>query len=146
MKNDETEFVDAILRNDFVSFLYRCFLWLNPGATFLDNWHLRAIAYQLDRVRRGEITRCSRRRTAHGRLLRRDRTREGRTPESDPRLLGRSRFLRDASASPALPSGVKSDIAEPWRPLIHLPDILADGAAKQCGTSGYFCRKIAARA
>jgi len=57
MKNDETEFVDAILRNDFVSFLYRCFLWLNPGATFLDNWHLRAIAYQLDRVRRGEITR-----------------------------------------------------------------------------------------
>ena len=57
MKNDEAEFVDAILRNDFVSFLYRCFLWLNPGATFLDNWHLRAIAYQLDRVRRGEITR-----------------------------------------------------------------------------------------
>src|ERR1700747_2478904 len=57
MKNDETEFVEAILRNDFVSFLYRCFLWLNPGATFLDNWHLRAIAYQLDRVRRGEITR-----------------------------------------------------------------------------------------
>src|ERR1700745_3976970 len=57
MKNDEAEFVEAILRNDFVSFLYRCFLWLNPGATFLDNWHLRAIAYQLDRVRRGEITR-----------------------------------------------------------------------------------------
>jgi choline dehydrogenase-like flavoprotein len=36
---------------------------------------------------------------------------------SDPRLLGRSRFLRDASASPALPAGVKSDIAEPWQPL-----------------------------
>jgi cholesterol oxidase len=36
---------------------------------------------------------------------------------SDPRLLGRSRFLRDASASAALPAGLKADIAEPWAPL-----------------------------
>ena len=34
-----------------------CFLHLNPGAPFLPNWHIKAIAYQLDRVRRGEITR-----------------------------------------------------------------------------------------
>src|SRR3984893_10366154 len=49
--------VDAILRNDFEIFLERCLLSLNPGAPFLPNWHIKAIAYQLDRVRRGEITR-----------------------------------------------------------------------------------------
>jgi predicted phage terminase large subunit-like protein len=48
---------DAVMRGDFVSFLYRCFLHLNPGAQFLPNWHIRAIAYQLERIRRGEITR-----------------------------------------------------------------------------------------
>jgi cholesterol oxidase len=36
---------------------------------------------------------------------------------SDPRLLGRARFLRDASASPALPANLKADITEPWQPL-----------------------------
>src|ERR1700680_2686139 len=49
--------IDAILRNDFESFLHRSVLYLNPGAPFLPNWHIKAIAYQLDRVRRGEITR-----------------------------------------------------------------------------------------
>jgi hypothetical protein len=48
---------DAVMRGDFVSFLYRCFLHLNPGAQFLPNWHIRAIAHQLERIRRGEITR-----------------------------------------------------------------------------------------
>ncbi|MCP3409919.1 phage terminase large subunit [Bradyrhizobium sp. CCGB01] len=47
----------AILRTDFLSFVYRCFLHLNPGAKFLPNWHIQAIAYQLERVRRGELTR-----------------------------------------------------------------------------------------
>jgi hypothetical protein len=49
--------LDFVLRNDFESFLQMCFLYLNPGAPFLPNWHIKAIAYQLDRVRRGEITR-----------------------------------------------------------------------------------------
>ena len=49
--------IDAILRTDFERFLQRCFLTLNPGVPFLPNWHIRAIAYQLDRVRRGEINR-----------------------------------------------------------------------------------------
>ena len=48
---------DAVMRGDFVRFLHRCFLHLNPGAQFLDNWHIRAIAHQLERIRRGEITR-----------------------------------------------------------------------------------------
>ena len=30
---------------------------LNPGAPYLPNWHVQAIAYQLARIRRGEITR-----------------------------------------------------------------------------------------
>ena len=49
--------VDFILRNNFERFPQMCFLHLNPGAPFLPNWHIKAIAYQLDRVRRGEITR-----------------------------------------------------------------------------------------
>src|SRR5215469_2237436 len=57
MNSHDTERLHAVLRSDFVTFLYRCFLHLNPGAIFLPNWHIRAIAYQLDRVRRGEITR-----------------------------------------------------------------------------------------
>lgn len=48
---------DAILRQDFQSFLRRDLMTLNPGAPFLPNWHIDAIAYQLERVRRGEITR-----------------------------------------------------------------------------------------
>ncbi|HEU4938394.1 MAG TPA: GMC oxidoreductase [Vicinamibacterales bacterium] len=36
---------------------------------------------------------------------------------SDPRLLGRARFLRDASTSATLPQDVKNKIVEPWGPL-----------------------------
>ena len=57
MNNHDTELLHAVLRSDFVTYLYRCFLHLNPGALFLPNWHIHAIAYQLERVRRGEITR-----------------------------------------------------------------------------------------
>jgi predicted phage terminase large subunit-like protein len=48
---------DAILRRHFESFLRRCFMTLNPGTPYLPNWHIAAIAYLLERVRRGEITR-----------------------------------------------------------------------------------------
>jgi cholesterol oxidase len=36
---------------------------------------------------------------------------------SDPRLLGRARFLRDASTSATLPQDVKNKIVDPWGPL-----------------------------
>src|SRR5260370_13425750 len=49
--------LDVVLRNKFESVLHMCVLYLNPGAPFLPNWHIQAIAYQLDRIRRGEITR-----------------------------------------------------------------------------------------
>jgi predicted phage terminase large subunit-like protein len=49
--------LNAVLRSNFKSFLYRCMLTLNPGAVFMPNWHIDAIAHQLQRVRAGEITR-----------------------------------------------------------------------------------------
>jgi predicted phage terminase large subunit-like protein len=53
----EQDLLDALLRSDFKRFLHRCMLTLNPGAPFLQNGHIDAIAYQLDRVRTGEVTR-----------------------------------------------------------------------------------------
>ena len=35
--------LDHALRGDFGLFLHRCFVTLNPGATFRPNWHLEAI-------------------------------------------------------------------------------------------------------
>lgn len=48
---------DAIIRSHFQSFLRRSLMTLNPATPFLPNWHIDAIAYQLERIRRGEITR-----------------------------------------------------------------------------------------
>jgi predicted phage terminase large subunit-like protein len=49
--------LQALLRNDFRAFVEKVFLTLTPGQTFIKSWHLEAIAYQLERVRRGEIKR-----------------------------------------------------------------------------------------
>jgi len=46
-----------LLRANFTSFLQKCFITLNPGVEFIDNWHLHAIAYYLDQVRQGKIKR-----------------------------------------------------------------------------------------
>jgi predicted phage terminase large subunit-like protein len=40
-----------------VAFVHRCFLTLNAGATFLPNWHIEAIAYELARILAGKATR-----------------------------------------------------------------------------------------
>jgi predicted phage terminase large subunit-like protein len=53
----EQAFHDLILRDIFDAFLRRCLITLNPGQPYLPNWHISAIAYQLDRVQRGEINR-----------------------------------------------------------------------------------------
>lgn len=50
-------FLNALLRSDFEVFLDRGLKALNPGMPFLPNWHIKAITYQLERVRRGEINR-----------------------------------------------------------------------------------------
>src|ERR1700712_2384900 len=49
--------LQALLRNDFRAFVEKVFMTLTPGQTFIKSWHLEAIAYQLERVRRGEIKR-----------------------------------------------------------------------------------------
>jgi predicted phage terminase large subunit-like protein len=50
-------FHDAILRRHFDQFLHRAVMTLNPGTQYLPNWHHMAIAYQLERIRRGEVKR-----------------------------------------------------------------------------------------
>ena len=40
-----------------MAFVHRCMLTLNPGAPFQPNWHLEEIAYALEKIRTGEVTR-----------------------------------------------------------------------------------------
>lgn len=54
---NERDIFNALLRSDLKSFLHRCVLVVNPGAQFVPNWHIDAIVYQLERIRRGEINR-----------------------------------------------------------------------------------------
>lgn len=49
--------LNAALRTHFELFLQRSFLTLNPNRTFFGNWHLEAIAYELERIRLGQNTR-----------------------------------------------------------------------------------------
>lgn len=49
--------VDAMYRNDFVSFIGKCFNTLAPGSPFRMNWHIAAAAYHLEQVRLGKIRR-----------------------------------------------------------------------------------------
>lgn len=57
MTSKDEALFGAVLRNDFPLFVQRCFMHLNPGATYVPNWHIQAICYRLERVRRGEVTR-----------------------------------------------------------------------------------------
>ena len=43
--------------NELASFTALAFSAVAPGAAFLPNWHIRAIAYALERVARGECRR-----------------------------------------------------------------------------------------
>jgi predicted phage terminase large subunit-like protein len=47
----------ALLRNDFRAFLEKSFRTLSPGDRYVWDWHIGAIAWQLERVRRGEVKR-----------------------------------------------------------------------------------------
>lgn len=57
---------------------------------------------------------------------------------SDPRLLGRARFLRDASVSADLPADVKNQIVDPWGPL---PLQVAEADPGTVGTNKNFCER-----
>jgi hypothetical protein len=47
----------AVLRQDLPSFIAKCFATLEPGGSYLENWHILHIAHQLTRVSDGEIKR-----------------------------------------------------------------------------------------
>jgi predicted phage terminase large subunit-like protein len=47
----------AALRGDFNTFMVRCFVELNPGATFLPSWHIEVMAAKLQAVHEGRILR-----------------------------------------------------------------------------------------
>jgi predicted phage terminase large subunit-like protein len=49
---------DAICRLDFASFIRKCFQTLHP-AEFLPNWHIHALAFQLEQVRLGNVKRLN---------------------------------------------------------------------------------------
>jgi predicted phage terminase large subunit-like protein len=55
--SDPHAFLDELARRDFVSFLIRAFPYINGGADLDPNWHLDAIACQLERVARGDCRR-----------------------------------------------------------------------------------------
>ncbi|MGG7645470.1 phage terminase large subunit [Rhodovulum sp. YNF3179] len=59
MTPDETlhDVFGALLRNDLSSFIQKSFEAVDPGSTYLHNWHIDAIAHRLAQVERGEITR-----------------------------------------------------------------------------------------
>ena len=53
----EHDLLRAILRGDFASFLRKTFDTLSPGQRFIPGWYMDALAYQLERIRTGEIKR-----------------------------------------------------------------------------------------
>jgi predicted phage terminase large subunit-like protein len=56
MENDQRIF-DAIIRQDFPSFIGKVFSTINPGAEYHSNWHIDLIADYLEAARQGQIKR-----------------------------------------------------------------------------------------
>lgn len=56
-KFDRRDVLRALLRQDLSSFIQRSFTTVDPGATYLHNWHIDAIAHHLELVAKGEILR-----------------------------------------------------------------------------------------
>jgi predicted phage terminase large subunit-like protein len=54
---DDARLLQALLRTDFRAFLEKVFMTLTPGQRYINSWHIDAIAWHLERVRRGEIRR-----------------------------------------------------------------------------------------
>ncbi|MGU3539864.1 phage terminase large subunit [Methylobacterium sp. A54F] len=49
--------MQALLRTDFLAFLQKCFVTLEPGVPYQHNWHLEAIAESLRQITDGETRR-----------------------------------------------------------------------------------------
>lgn len=57
MSTNEQEVLDALLRNDFRYFARRAFKSVNPGETYLPNWHNDCMAWHLQKCAQREIKR-----------------------------------------------------------------------------------------
>lgn len=57
MISSNRRLLEALLREDFESFLRKVFATLSPGQTYVADWHIAAIVHQLERICRGEIRR-----------------------------------------------------------------------------------------
>ncbi len=55
--DDRRAIFDSILRRDLSTFIGKSVAVVAPGTKYLPNWHVEAIAYQLERIRTGEIKR-----------------------------------------------------------------------------------------
>jgi hypothetical protein len=55
--NADARALGALLRCNLNAFVEKSFSTLAPGQAFVPEWHLQAIGWQLERVRRGEIRR-----------------------------------------------------------------------------------------
>ena len=55
--HDPPAFFNELLRRDFGAFLCKAFPWINGGDLLDWNWHLEAIAHQLDRIASGRSSR-----------------------------------------------------------------------------------------
>src|SRR6478752_2459256 len=53
----DARILQALLRADFRAFVHKAFATLSPGQVYISTWHIEAIAWRLERVRRGEIRR-----------------------------------------------------------------------------------------
>lgn len=47
----------ALMREDFCSFLWKCFNTIARDATYVDNWHIQALAHHLMLLRQGDLHR-----------------------------------------------------------------------------------------
>lgn len=54
---DRVALLNAVLRRDLSSFIQRTFATVDPGSRYQHNWHIDAIAHQLERVANGENAR-----------------------------------------------------------------------------------------
>src|SRR5665213_1511107 len=53
----EARIAEALMRKDLRAFVHKVFTTLTLGQTYVRTWHVDAIAWQLERVRRGEVRR-----------------------------------------------------------------------------------------
>ena len=48
---------NVLMRTDLSSFIKHTVKTVDPGCHYVHNWHIDAIAHQLERIERGEISR-----------------------------------------------------------------------------------------